>query len=1019
MPRRSQLVCVLSMIVAQASMARAQQVTLGAQAQTNASVFRNQVGRRLTFVCPAQVNINQNIYGTDAYTDTSPICAAAAHAGLFTRGTTTAVTIVMEGERQAFTASTRNSITSLAYGPWSGTYSFVRDGQPGQIDWNTTIVSVAADYLMPITLVCPPAGESDRGVIWGSGVYPDDSAICVAGVHAGAISLAGGALTVTRVPKQASFPSITRNDITSRMWSDPAWRSYPQPYSVAVANVPATVVSTNSTSAGTPVVNGVLVQPGTTTGTATPIASPVTGVTTTTPTTATGMTTAIPTASAPTAARDSVSPTDRPISSTTPTSAALDPGMLVGVGMSDITGPIAEVVMMGYADGDQKAAGIHTRLYARAFIFANPTTNKRVVWVSAELGQLFSSIKQGVLKKLAVQYGSLYTDQNVMISATHTHSGPGGYSHHTIYNLTIGGFVKQNYDMIVDGITEAIGQAHQRLAPGGVSIIPNELDEQTMVNRSKVAFALNLEAMATPPASPINRSMTLLKILSSGRPVGAIAFHAVHNTSMPRTNRLTSSDHKGYAAYLFEKQFGSVAPFQKYGDFIAAFPNGAEGDMSPNLDTSQVTVFTGPSRDPFESTRIIGTREFNAAFRLFNSSQAEPLSTAVDYRHKFVMMGSGTSVPSSIYTNGQGTKALCTGAYGVSFAAGAEDGRPDGDFFREGTAFSSQFDKTMLDATRAIVIGVATALLPPVAAVLAPTSSAFMAASADQCQYPKPILLPTGYLHWTPEILPFQVFRIGSLAIAGIPGEMTVQAGRRLEAAIKGAMAPLGIKHVLLTGLANEYSGYITTPEEYVSQQYEGASTLYGRLTFDAYKEAFQDLGFAMAGGKEVASGPRPDDLSGAQILWASKIDHDERPALENFGQVLLKPPSEVARGADVQVIFRSANPNNAARRNDTYFRIERDLGGGNWGLVAWDGMPETKMHWALSLSPILDRSGQKIGEGCPGDPCLWSTTGIVWAVPADATPGQYRIRLFASWKHGVTRELTPFVGATEPFTVR
>jgi neutral ceramidase len=734
------------------------------------------------------------------------------------------------------------------------------------------------------------------------------------------------------------------------------------------------------------------------------------------------MTTPIPTVSTPTA-RDSVSTTDRPISSVTNTSAALDQGLLVGTGVSDITGPIAEVVMMGYADGDQKAAGLHTRLYARAFIFANPRTNKRVVWVSAELGQLFSSIKQGVMKKLATQYGGLYTDQNVMISATHTHSGPGGYSHHTIYNLSIGGFFKQNYDVIVDGITEAIGQAHRRIAPGAVSLVSRDLAELTMVNRSKIAFALNLESLANPPADPINRNMTLLKVTSGGRPIGAIAFHAVHNTSMPKTNRLISSDHKGYASYLFEKQFGSVAPFQRYGDFVAAFPNGAEGDMSPNLDTTRVDTvlkkvheFFGPNENPFESVRTIGTREFTAAFGLFNAAGAEALGSDIDYRHKFVAMA-GTSVPSSIHTNGSGTKTLCEGAYGVSFAAGAEDGRPGGYFIREGTALSSQFDKTALDATRAIVIGVATALIPPLATVLTQTAQ-FVTASADQCQYPKPILLPTGFLRWTPATLPFQLFRIGPLAIAGIPGEMTVQGGRRLEAAIKASLAPLGVTQVILTGLANEYSGYITTPEEYVSQQYEGASTLYGRLTFDAYKETFQELGFAMAGAKPVDAGPTPDDLSGAQFLWASKIDHDERPALENFGQVLLPPPSAVARGTDVQVIFRSANPNNALRRNDTYFRIERQLVDGTWSLVAWDGTPDTKMHWALSLSPITDASGGEISKPCPGDPCLWSTTGIVWSVPADATPGQYRIRLFGSWKHGVTRQLTPFEGISA-FAVR
>ena len=291
-------------------------------------------------------------------------------------------------------------------------------------------------------------------------------------------------------------------------------------------------------------------------------------------------------------------------------------------------------------------------------------------------------------------------------------------------------------------------------------------------------------------------------------------------------------------------------------------------------------------------------------------------------------------------------------------------------------------------------------------------------ASTDQCQYPKPILLPTGYMQWSPEILPFQLFRIGSVAIAGIPGEMTVQAGRRLEAAIMSAMAPLGVTRVLLTGLANEYSGYITTPEEFPSQQYEGASTLFGALTLDAYKEIFQELGFAIAGGTEVVSNATAPDLSGAQaFIWKSAMDHDERPALEQFGQVLFQSTKDVNRGASLQVIFRSANPNNALRRNDTYFRIERDLGGGNWQMVAWDNTPDTKMHWALSNSPIVGPTGP-ISQMCPGDPCLWSTTGIVWTVPADATPGQYRIRLFGSWKHGVTRELTPFVGVAE-FTVR
>jgi neutral ceramidase len=774
-----------------------------------------------------------------------------------------------------------------------------------------------------------------------------------------------------------------------------------------------------ATTAGATTVNAVPANP-TTTATGMTTAAPVSAVPATT--TATGSTTpAAPVATAPKAAEPvTTSTANNPV---TASSAALDQGLLVGAGMSDITGPIGEVVMMGYADGKQKTGGLHTRLYARAFIFANPKTNKRVVWVNTELGMVFSSVKQGVIRKLSAKYGGLYTDENVMISATHTHSGPGGYSHYTLYNISIGGYVKQNYDAIVDGIAEAIDQAHSRLAPGGLTVMSGEVAESTMVNRSKIAFMLDPEALAIPAAPEIDRSMTQLKILSGGRAIGAITFHAVHNTSMPVTNHLVSADHKGYAAYLLEKQYGSVAPFQKYGDFVAAFPNGAEGDMSPNLNTSQGTVFTGPSSDPFESTRIIGQREFNAAFGLFNSTAYSAIGSEIDYRHKFVVMP-GTPVPTSKFTNGAGLKTLCTGAYGISFAAGAEDGRTGGGL-TEGIALASQFDKTALDVSRqaAIVLLGATmaAFGPMIAPFIGPTATmaeAFMTAASDQCQFPKPILLPTGFMHWSPEILPFQILRIGSLAIVGIPGEMNMQAGRRLEAAVLSAMGPLGIQRVLLTGLANEYSGYITTPEEYVSQQYEGASTIFGRLTFDAYVEAYRDLGIAMAAGKAATTAPPPGDLSAAQIQWAPEIDVDELPAGESFGQILFQPAATTARGSVVRTIYRSGNPRNDLRRNNTYVRIERDLGGGNWGLVAWDGTPDTRLYWLRSVAPIPTQNGP-VGTACPSpDKCYWSTMDVLWFVPSDATPGRYRIRVFGAWKNGAG-QLTQYEGTTSVFTIQ
>ena len=104
----------------------------------------------------------------------------------------------------------------------------------------------------------------------------------------------------------------------------------------------------------------------------------------------------------------------------------------VGVGIDDITGPAAEQGMMGYAMIKQQTAGLHSRLWARAFVIESPCNGKRLVLVSADLGQLFQGIKLEVVKELKKRFGERYRAENVILSATHQHSGPGGYSTYTL-----------------------------------------------------------------------------------------------------------------------------------------------------------------------------------------------------------------------------------------------------------------------------------------------------------------------------------------------------------------------------------------------------------------------------------------------------------------------------------------------------------------------------------------------------------------------------------------------------------
>lgn len=59
---------------------------------------------------------------------------------------------------------------------------------------------------------------------------------------------------------------------------------------------------------------------------------------------------------------------------------------------------------------------------------------------------------QQVVKHLKEKYKGLYDEQNVLISATHTHSGPGGFLQYVLYIMTTQGFIKQNFEAIVTGI---------------------------------------------------------------------------------------------------------------------------------------------------------------------------------------------------------------------------------------------------------------------------------------------------------------------------------------------------------------------------------------------------------------------------------------------------------------------------------------------------------------------------------------------------------------------------------------
>lgn len=91
----------------------------------NAVAYRGQNGAHLRVDCPADGTIF-TVWGTGTYTDDSSICTAAVHAGLITLASGGSVVIEIAPGLEEYIGTEANGIVSTAYGPWDGSYTFIR-----------------------------------------------------------------------------------------------------------------------------------------------------------------------------------------------------------------------------------------------------------------------------------------------------------------------------------------------------------------------------------------------------------------------------------------------------------------------------------------------------------------------------------------------------------------------------------------------------------------------------------------------------------------------------------------------------------------------------------------------------------------------------------------------------------------------------------------------------------------------------------------------------------------------------
>ncbi|KAF2150905.1 Neutral/alkaline nonlysosomal ceramidase [Myriangium duriaei CBS 260.36] len=693
---------------------------------------------------------------------------------------------------------------------------------------------------------------------------------------------------------------------------------------------------------------------------------------------------------------------------------------LVGTGKADITGPVVELNFMGYADPSQVGTGLRQRLYTRAFIVGNPSdSSERIVYLVLDTATGDTAIRDGILKGVAALGGeySVYNKNNIAVTGTHSHSGPGAWVNYLLPQVTSLGFSHQSYDAIVQGSVLAIQRAHQSLTTGSLSVGAADLVDGN-INRSPYAYDQNPAAEKAQYQYNTDKTMTLLKLTrsSDGKAIGILNWYPVHGTSLYESNTLATADNKGVAAYLFEN-FAATDANAAPG-FVAGFSQANVGDTTPNVlgaycsDTGLPCQYNDSTcggktqnchgRGPYwqipdngtKSCFEIGTRQFNAAKSIYQSTSFTPITgSTVTGFHTYQDLN-GFSFTSPL-TGAQVT--ACSAALGYGFAGGTTDGPGFADFTQgANTSDPSPAQKNPLWAIASAAIHI------PSPAQVA-------------CQQPKQILFDAGATtvpyQWAPNIMDVQLLRVGSLIMIISPGEATTMSGRRWKSAIAAAAtSKLAITNpvVVLGGPANTYGHYIATQEEYGVQRYEGASTLHGPHSLEAHIYlTVQNLPAlaSQSSATAIPDGPNPPINTNNSLSFIAGVVYDNAPLGKSFGSVVTNPSSSATYSSTAYptTVFVAANPRNNLHLESNYATIERQNADGSWTTYRTDFDWSLVFQWA--------RTNTVLG---------YSQVSITWEIESTGVQsGTYRMRYFGESKQPITGSISSFSGTSGTFKVQ
>jgi neutral ceramidase len=604
----------------------------------------------------------------------------------------------------------------------------------------------------------------------------------------------------------------------------------------------------------------------------------------------------------------------------TPLASERNTSLLAGVGRADIT-PRPGMPMAGYSANANYGKGFRTRLYARV-IYLKPLDKGPVALVQCDLLTGSELVHRRVGELVA---GKTDLDlKGIMLSATHTHSGPGHLSGSNFYlmnSANAGGLDMKFFDFVTGQIAAAIIDAYNSRRPARVATGSTELYGFTR-NRSIAAYRANRNidiGKVGDIREAVNPGMHMVRVdcldAESGAyvPAGALTSFSIHGTTVPSQNTLYNAD---VFAYMERELEWEIARKYKTAGFVHAVVNGTHADNAPDITCDGAG---------YKESRRLGVGLGGKAIELFNSLEKQ-LSGRVKV---------GAALREIDYyqhTTIDGIEICDPPRVGNTLLAGAYDGGPTPvlnwlPFFKEGSRrwiFTSG-----CHGNRRIALW--------------PFQS---------------LILPRDEF---PHRITFQAIQLNNMVLLPLPYEVTMESGRRIieacrKSALQGGM-PADTRFVVVSA-SNGYTGYCTTPEEYTQQRYEAGHTLYGPNT---------NPFIAAQAARVVGDLARQREFSDNPEIWTFRLTrktfYREYDAPQGRRVALAEPELQRPEGGEEHWLLRWADvPPTLIDFHRRLVSIEHSEDGVKWSPLEMQGIRVDDDGYDLSVIFTGDVTDAKMG---------------------------------------------------------